>query len=383
MKKTIMALLIVVLFFGATNYTASAENLTDYYTDVTEKDLKNSMILSPDSKKAFINGELTTAVQPIIKDGRTLVPLRFIAEGFGAKVDYNAKNQMITIKYVNQTITLKIGNKALTVNGKTMQMDVVANIDNNTTYIPLRAIGEALHKKVVYLDYTVLRNARFMVIRDADGTALENTNLIRTCELLYGGKSVVYSDRFMVMVKENGRLFSSDNFYDFEPFHYQEFAEDKNTVRLGDIWFKTAMGNFYLHYAHATTQEFILYHVDGEKLTRVAIEQAPIKAVKTYGNNVYYVTQYMRGIVNAHETSNLKVATLKDGQWVSDYLGKHGFYYVFDTEGNAHDWTISEQGIKTFGYQRFGDSAEERKATFGHYRIDLNGHSHELIQHEN
>ena len=374
MKKRLTTVLTFVLFF-AFGYTAQAENLTDYYADVTEKDVKNSIILSLDSSKAFVNGHMTSTVQPIVKDGRTLVSLRFIAEGFDAKVDFNTKNQTITIKSTTKTITLKLGDKVLTVNGKTIQMDIAASLSNHSTYIPLRYIGEAFDKKVVYLNNAY----HLIIIREPHATALENLNLIRACELLYQGKSIVYSDRFMAVIKENGHLYVSNNFFNFEPFKYQEFVEDKNTVRLGGIWLKTAISNFYLHYTHTTTQEFILYHVDGEKITRVAIEKAPIKAVKTYGNNVYYVTQYMHGILDAHETSNLKVATLKNEQWGSDYLGKPGFYYIFDTEGKAHDWTISEQGIETFGYQRFGGSAEERKATFGHYRIDLNGHHHELV----
>ncbi|WP_155592400.1 copper amine oxidase N-terminal domain-containing protein [Lysinibacillus cavernae] len=377
--KVILTLFTVTLFL-AFGYTAHAENLHDYYEDVTEYDLKNSMILSPESSMAFINGQKVAAVQPIVKDGRTLVPLRFISEGFGAKIDFNTKNQSVTIKYANKTIFLKIGNNNISINGKSSEMDVAASIYNNSTYIPLRYIGEAFYKKVVYLKNAEIQPYSLIIIRDVNGTAIENLNLIRVSELLYQGKSIVYSDRFMAVIKENGHLLFSNTFNDFEPFVYHELIEDKNSVRLGDIWFNTDMGYFYLNYAYNTTQEFILYHVDGEAITRVAIEKAPIKAVKTYLNNVYYLTRYERGILNADETSNLKYATFNNGQWFSDYLGKPGFYYGFDTLGNIYDWQINVNGISTFGYQRSGDlSSDERKKTFGHYRIELKGKHHELV----
>jgi hypothetical protein len=50
---------------------------------------------------AFINNEkVALQVPPEIKSGRTFVPLRFIAEGLGAKIAWNATSQQITIFYV-------------------------------------------------------------------------------------------------------------------------------------------------------------------------------------------------------------------------------------------------------------------------------------------
>lgn len=380
MKDKIIITLFAFTLFLALGYTAHADQLHDYYADVTENDLKNSMLLSPESPMAFINGQKVSGIQPIVKDGRTLVPLRFISEGFGAKVDFNKKNQTITIKYANQTILLKMGKESITLNGKSSEMDVAPSIYNNLTYIPLRYIGEAFNKKVVYLKNAKIQPFSMIIIRDVNATAIENLNLIRVYELIYQGKSIVYSDRFMVVIKENGQLLISDDFSNFMPFVYQELIENKYEIKHGDIWINTDMGHFYLDYAYNTTQEFILYRVDGEVITRVAIEKAPIKAVKTYLNDVYYLTRYERGIIDPHESTNLKSATFNNGQWSSDYLGKPGFYYGFDTEGQVKDWPINDNGITTFGYQRFGDeSSDVKKKTFGHYRIDLKGHHHELV----
>lgn len=83
-----------------------------------------------------------------------------------------------------------------------------------------------------------------IIIRDVNATAIENLNLIRVLKLLYQGKSIVYSDRFMAVIKENGQLLFSNTFNQFEPFVYQDLIEDKNLVRLGNIWFNTDMAIF-------------------------------------------------------------------------------------------------------------------------------------------
>ena len=54
--------------------------------------------VSIDNPKAFIDGKATTLDQPpVLLDGRTLVPLRFIAEAYGAKVEWVDETQTVNI----------------------------------------------------------------------------------------------------------------------------------------------------------------------------------------------------------------------------------------------------------------------------------------------
>ncbi|WP_152397637.1 copper amine oxidase N-terminal domain-containing protein [Paenibacillus cellulositrophicus] len=381
MKSKLFLLLTIIsstLFFSLMG-TIEAESIQT--KNDTSTDFKNTMVLSLDSSVALINGQKESAVKPIVKDGRTLVPLRLISEGFGAVVDFNTKSQSIRIQYSNKTILMKIKNKNITIDGKTVVMDVPANIYNGSTYIPLRYIGEALNKKVVYQKSTETQPYRFIIIRDVNTSPIEESKLIRVYGLTYEGKNVIYSDKYLVITKENNKLRVSQDFYTFNDFSYHVTNDDKNTVHLGDIWFKTEKSDFYLIYDYNTTQKFILYQVNGESISRVAAENVPIKSVKTYLGNVYYLTQYQRGLLDADQTTNLKYATHNNGQWSSDYLGKPGFYYGFDTLGKVYDWPIDKDGISTFGYQRAGNlSSDERKKTFGQYKIKLSGHQHELLK---
>jgi hypothetical protein len=56
------------------------------------------MSLVQDSKNVKINGASSTIdVAPIVKNGTTLVPVRFISEQLGSVVHYESKDQKITI----------------------------------------------------------------------------------------------------------------------------------------------------------------------------------------------------------------------------------------------------------------------------------------------
>jgi len=358
-SKLLFTITSFTLFFSLMG-TITAENIQT--PNATSTDLKNTMVLSPDSSWALINGQKESTVKPIVKDGRILVPLRLIAEGFGAVVDFDTKSQSIRIQDSGKTILMKLGNNNITIDGKTVAMDVPANLYNGSTYIPLRYIGEALNKYVAYEKSTETQLHRLIVIKDVNTSAIPVYKLVRLYGLIDEEKDIIYRDQYLIVIKENNKLRVSQDFYTFSDLSYHVTKDDAHTIHLGDIWFKTETGNFYLEYDYDRTQRFVLYQVNGESISRVAAEAVPIKSVKTYLGNVYYLTQYQRGVLDDDQTTNLKYATYSNGQWSSDYLGKPGFYYGFDTLGKAYDWPIDQDGISTFGYLRAGNlSSEEKK----------------------
>lgn len=91
---------------------------------------------------------------PFIESGRTLVPLRFIAESFGATVGWEAKEQKITITLEKKTITLWVGKKEALVNNERYYLEVppkvieIPEIGGGRTVVPLRFVSEALGAKV-------------------------------------------------------------------------------------------------------------------------------------------------------------------------------------------------------------------------------------------
>lgn len=94
--------------------------------------------------------EDNTGVVPFINDGRTLVPIRFISEAFGAEVNWNGDKREVTIKQDKNTIKMTIDSNSYTINRKSFELDVPATVTQDRTFVPLRAVAEALGKKVAW-----------------------------------------------------------------------------------------------------------------------------------------------------------------------------------------------------------------------------------------
>lgn len=91
-------------------------------------------------------------VKPVIKENRTLVPVRAITETFGAKVAWDEATNTITITKDDTTIVMVLDNKVATVNGKEVTLDVAPTTENGRTLVPLRFISETFSLKVDWDD---------------------------------------------------------------------------------------------------------------------------------------------------------------------------------------------------------------------------------------
>ncbi len=79
---------------------------------------------------------------------RTYVPIRAITESFGAKVQWNSQSQTVTIDLDNTRIELQIGSTSAKVNGKNLYLEAPPTIVKDRTFVPLRFISESLGAKV-------------------------------------------------------------------------------------------------------------------------------------------------------------------------------------------------------------------------------------------
>jgi len=84
----------------------------------------------------------------IDNNNRTMVPLRVITEALGANVVWDDKDRSITITYETGVIRLVIGSGQALVNGKEKTMDTIPVIKNNRTMVPLRYVGEFMGAQV-------------------------------------------------------------------------------------------------------------------------------------------------------------------------------------------------------------------------------------------
>ena len=103
------------------------------------------------------------------------MPVRFIAENIGAKVDWDEEAQTVTIVKGKDRIKVTLGESKLTRNGKEIALDTAAITENDRTLLPLRAICEALGKFVFWDDRGLI------VITDKENAVTaENETLIQT-----------------------------------------------------------------------------------------------------------------------------------------------------------------------------------------------------------
>lgn len=87
--------------------------------------------------------EMDTA--PFIQDNRTFVPLRALVEAFGAKVEYDNDTQSIHIQMDGKDLVMTIGKKTFTINGVQKQMDVSPYLTaSGRTIVPVRFAAEGL-----------------------------------------------------------------------------------------------------------------------------------------------------------------------------------------------------------------------------------------------
>lgn len=100
----------------------------------------------------FVNGKkIVFDVRPVIRTGQTLVPVRALVEALGATVFWNPEAQTITVHRGETTVLLQIGSDQALVNGKEVLMSVPAISENGRTMIPARFVAEGFGLNVTWL----------------------------------------------------------------------------------------------------------------------------------------------------------------------------------------------------------------------------------------
>ena len=93
----------------------------------------------------LVNGiHIRNEVPPFIENDRTLVPIRFISESLGYQVKWNNSEKSVIISDSKLgNVVLYIGKQSYMVNGINKVSDVSPMIRNDRTFVPLRFIAES------------------------------------------------------------------------------------------------------------------------------------------------------------------------------------------------------------------------------------------------
>ncbi len=170
--KKILPALFLFLFLFAVSASAKTLQLTIGDPYITVQDLRGIDTNNIDQE----------GTAPFISNGRTLVPVRVIAESFGSKVGWDDPTDTVTITGKTTVIKLVIGSSTATVNGKNVKLDVPADIYNSRTFVPIRFVSEALGYNVSYVDMTknvIISDLSAIMTIAGQNVTMDTYNLIK------------------------------------------------------------------------------------------------------------------------------------------------------------------------------------------------------------
>lgn len=102
-------------------------------------------------KKIYYNGGIVRFdVPPTIINGRLMIPARAVFENMGCTIAWNAESRSVEVQRGSTVVTLFIDNPIMTVSGTAVKLDSPATIVNGRTLVPLRAIANAMGAGVTY-----------------------------------------------------------------------------------------------------------------------------------------------------------------------------------------------------------------------------------------
>ena len=114
-----------------------------------------TVVNAEDDITVSVNGtKVEFDVPPMIINGRTMIPVRKVFEMLGANVEWVAEMRLALATYKTSIIAIGIDEYSFSVTDvisgqtKSVSLDVPAQIVNDRTLIPLRAVAEALGNTV-------------------------------------------------------------------------------------------------------------------------------------------------------------------------------------------------------------------------------------------
>ena len=247
------------------------------------------VVVSAASITVTINGDKVDFPdqEPVIVDGRTLVPVRGVLESMGATVEWDSKTSTATFSRGDVKGTLKIGSVDMKVGTKTTKMDVAPQIIGGRTMIPIRFPVEALGGTVGWDGKTST-----VIITDDYGSA-DDEPADEPAEESKGGDEVAASSANLMLSKN----------YSFEDSKGGEAIEPNWKRFIGD---RATQMRFWGDNAPQTTQPAKV--IDG---TKDAPAHTGDKFLRMTLNKPwrYIVYQFPKDLANGTYTASVWVRT--------------------------------------------------------------------------
>lgn len=174
MKKAVSILLAICSLFVTCSITGcAAENNTEKTLEIVLQ-IGNPMVRVNGEEKEIDPGAGTA---PVILNGRTLLPVRTVVEEMGGTVEWDSATQQVTLSYADDEIVLTIDSETAYLNGESKTLDAIPIIINGRTMLPIRFIAESFDFSVDWNDsdqeVTITMNANHSTENDENMVLLE------------------------------------------------------------------------------------------------------------------------------------------------------------------------------------------------------------------
>lgn len=242
---------------------------------------------------------------PTIKDGRTLIPVRIVSEKMGFEVSWNADTKEVTVSKDSKSIKLQIDSSTAVVNGKNVELDVPAQLIGSRTYVPLRFISENMGAKVEWNGnpngggdvYITLDGVVKLPVEEGKPLNEALKNLPDWTNELGSNSKVYYKDSFPFALADGQPNIEAINFHDKEKTSIYltlekqgripqvVFLKNNEIIGTAGITFDRAINNKQVYvYSSDTIPNFIkeadsigFYIVNQGKLVVIPKTEFPVK----------------------------------------------------------------------------------------------------------
>ncbi|NLW22529.1 MAG: hypothetical protein GXY88_04610, partial [Tissierellia bacterium] len=303
--------------------------------------------------------DITKLAGPVIENGRSLVPIRFIAEELGAKVSWDGKERRVTIEKDGYIVNLKIQSHLVSVKDEEIKyslIDVAPKIIDDRTFVPLRLVSNALGIGIEWRDSTrtiyVDSNKRsdFMPFFDVNITSVDFGQAI-------SGKThlqVEVSDEYLEDGKEIKYLLLCPNTWEGYVIARGKDIRDKYTwiPNISDKGNKILVAAIYDDKGRFIGGDAIPVHLDIKpRVSLTGISEGEILEDTVYlGADLNFIATYVK-----HEITNLDKGKVKiiGEDTPQDPYGKYKWEPSIKENGNY--------SFKVIAYDINGNSYESEE----------------------
>ena len=167
--------------------------------------------------------------EPVIINNRTLLPIRAVIEEIGGTVDWNREKQEITLTYQGNTIHLIIGSTTAYLNNTATTLDTAPVIINGRTMLPIRFIAESFHFKVEWNNQTQTITITEQEIQQQRNETTENTEQSNDEQTNTTELSVRFGEDTFTLILENNETaaylaaFAETSEMNLPVYHFDDF----------------------------------------------------------------------------------------------------------------------------------------------------------------